>query len=173
MLRPALLLLALLTALPACSKQTPGPAGPGDSGDGGAGGGNCTEIGCENGLRMALTKASPWVPGTYVFAFELDGKPVECKGALPLQPCDAGSSLSCTPDSVVQVGESGCALPPEQHGFSDITVRGEPKQVTLKILLDDKPLASTDVTPNFLSSQPNGPGCEPTCRTASSEVAIP
>lgn len=171
MLRPAPLLLALLTALPACAKETPGPAGPGDS----AGGGEraCTKIGCENGVRMTLTKATPWVPGTYAFAFELDGEPVECKGALPLQACDAGPSLSCTPDAVVQVGESGCALPPEQHGFSDITVRGEPKQVTLKILHDDKPLASADITPNFLTSQPNGPGCEPICKTASSEVAVP
>jgi hypothetical protein len=74
---------------------------------------------------------------------------------------------------VVQIGESGCALPPEQHGFSDITVRGEPQAVKLKVLLDDKPLNAADVTPNYVTSQPNGPGCEPTCRNATSEIAIP
>lgn len=171
MLRPAPLLLALLSALPACSKDRPGPAGPAAT----AGDGQqiCTEIGCENGLKLAVKKATPWLPGNYVFSFDIDGKAVECRGALPLQSCDAGPSLSCTPDAVVQIGESGCALPAAQHGFSDITVRGEPQAVKLKLLLDDKPLNAADVTPNYVTTQPNGAGCEPTCRNATAEVDIP
>jgi hypothetical protein len=171
MLRPALLLVAPLSVLPACSKDQPGPAGPGAP----AGGGEraCTEMGCENGLKLAVTKATPWLFGTYVFRLAIDGNAVECKGALPLQPCDAGPSLRCTPDAVVQIGESGCALPAAQHGFSDITVRGEPQALKLEVLLDGKPLGAADVTPSYVTSQPNGSGCEPTCRNGSSEVDIP
>lgn len=163
--------LLLLIAPLACAKEQPGPADPAAT----AGGGEraCTMIGCINGLHIALTKATPWLPGAYTFAFELDGKPVECKGALPLQSCDAGPSLSCTPDALVQIGESGCALPPAQQGFSDITIEGEPKQVTLKVLQDDKALISADVTPDYKTTQPNGPGCEPTCRNAASAVEVP
>ena len=177
MLRPAPLLLALLFALPACTKTQPDPNGPDGPGGpaGSAGGGEkmCTAIGCNNGLRITVKKATPWLPGNYIFSFDIDGKAVECKGALPLQACDAGPSLSCTPDAVVQVGESGCALPPTQHGFSDISVRGEPQAVKLKVLFDDKPLKSADVTPNYVTTQPNGASCEPTCRNASAEVDLP
>src|SRR5690606_40894414 len=55
----------------------------------------CTQIGCIDGLQIALEKASPWPAGAYVFAFTLDGAPVRCSGALPLQSCDAGPSLRC------------------------------------------------------------------------------
>ncbi len=168
MLRLSLALLLSTVSL-ACSKEQPGPAGPGAS----AGEQACTQIGCENGVRIELAKATPWTPGTYVFSLTLDGTPVECKGALPLQSCESGPSLSCTPDAAVQIGESGCALPPDQHGFSDIMVRGEPKQITLKVLFDGTPLKSADITPDFKTTQPNGPACEPTCRNAASAVDLP
>ena len=170
MLRLPLALL-MLTATLACSKEQPGPAGPA----GGEGGERaCTQIGCLDGLRLSLDKATPWLPGDYTFAFELDGEPVECKGALPLPSCDVGPSLRCTPDALVQIGESGCALPPAQHGFSDITIERAPKQVSLKISHDDQPLlVGADITPDYKTTQPNGPGCEPTCRSASSAVVLP
>ncbi len=168
MSRPALLTLLLLTALPACKEQA-GPAGPGDSG----GGKVCTQIGCINGFRVELKKATPWTPGVYSFAFELDGKPLECKGSLPLQGCDAGPSLRCSEDGKVQIGESGCALPADQQGFSDIQISGEPQRVKLTISLGDQPLHSAELTPSYTTSQPNGEGCGPICRNAAGEIAVP
>lgn len=165
----ALTLLAGL-ALPACSKEQPAPADPG----GGPGVQKvCTQIGCLDGYRLELKKATAWTPGAYTFTVELDGKAVECKGALPLQSCDAGPSLSCTEDGKVQIGESGCALPPDQQGFSDIMIPGKPQRVKLTIVQDDKPLHSADLTPNYVTSQPNGEGCEPTCNSAAGEIAVP
>ena len=170
MSRSARLALALLTVLPACAKDKPAPAGPGD----GAGGEQaCTQIGCINGLRVELKKTTPWLPGTYTFGFELDDRKVECKGSLPLQACETGPSLSCTPDAMVQIGESGCALPPAEHGFSDIQINGEPQAVKLTVTHDDKPLHTADITPNYMTSRPNGDKCEPTCRNASAEAVIP
>jgi hypothetical protein len=168
-MRLPLLALALFIVLPACKKDQAASPLPGEPG----GEKVCTMIGCIDGLRAELKKATPWQPGSYTFNFELDGESVECKGALPLKACEAGPSLSCSADAGVQIGESGCALPAAQHGFSDIQFSGSPKQVRLTISQDDKPLHSADLTPEYITSKPNGEGCEPTCRSARAEIAIP
>jgi hypothetical protein len=167
-MRTALFALVLLTALPACNKDQAAPDQPSKPGEK-----MCTMIGCINGFRAEMKKATPWLPGLYTFNFDLDGKTVECKGSLPLQACESGPSLSCSPDAVVQIGESGCALPPAQQGFSDIQITGEPQRVRVTISQDDKPLHTADLTPNYVTSQPNGEGCEPTCRSANGEIAVP
>ena len=172
-LAPALFALLALS-MAACSKEQPGANGPSAPNTSDAPGGKmCTEIGCENGARLTLAKATPWLPGAYIFNFELDGKAIECKGALPLQSCEAGPSLSCTPDAQLTIGESGCALPPAQQGFSDVMIPGAPQRVKVKVSRDGQEIGAADLTPNYMTSQPNGEGCEPTCKTASGDIAIP
>lgn len=157
--------LALLAAVPACAPSTPASKEPGDK--------VCTMIGCINGVHMNLAKVTPWTAGNYSFAFDLDGAAVTCTGALPLPACDKGSALRCDVEGKVQIGESGCALPPEQHGFSDIQVHGEPARIKLTIKREDQTLYSGETTPSYVTSRPNGPGCEPECRGANAEVALP
>lgn len=156
---------ALLAALPACAPSTPASKDPG--------GKMCTLIGCINGLHLNLAKVTPWTAGNYSFAFDLDGTAVTCTGALPLPACDKGAALRCDVEGKVQIGESGCALPPEQHGFSDIQILGEPAKVKLTITRDDQQLHSGELTPTYVTSRPNGPDCEPECRGANAEVALP
>lgn len=164
--RPArLAFTALLAALPACAAPSPGSSDPG--------GKVCTQMGCINGLHVNLAKVTPWTGGNYTFALELDGTPVTCTGALPLPACDQGAALRCDVEGKVQIGESGCALPPEQHGFSDIQISGEPAKVKLTITREDQPLHSGELTPAYVTARPNGPGCEPECRGANAEVALP
>ena len=164
--RPArLAFTALLAALPACAAPSPGSSDPG--------GKVCTQMGCINGLHVNLAKVTPWTAGNYTFAFELDGAPVTCTGALPLPACDQRPALRCDVEGKVQIGESGCALPPEQHGFSDIQISGAPAKVKLTITREDQQLHSGELAPTYVTSRPNGPGCEPECRGANAEVALP
>jgi len=164
--RPArLAFTALLAALPACAAPSPGSSDPG--------GKVCTQMGCINGLHVNLAKVTPWTAGNYTFALELDGTPVTCTGALPLPACDQGAALRCDVEGKVQIGESGCALPPEQHGFSDIQISGAPAKVKLTITREDQQLHSGELAPTYVTSRPNGPGCEPECRGANAEVALP
>jgi hypothetical protein len=165
--RPALAPAAALLLFCACSKGQVDPAEPG------GGGKVCTEIGCIGGLRVELQPASGWAPGSYTFTFALDGAPVTCTGALPLQACDAGPSLTCDVPGRVQIGESGCALPPEQHGFADIMVPGSPAKLELTITRDGQQLYAGGITPTYVESQPNGPGCEPICRGATAQIPLP
>jgi hypothetical protein len=167
MLPRPLLRATLVLLVCACSKDQTGPAGP----DPGAK--MCTQIGCLNGLQVEVNKATPWAPGAYTFALTLDDTQVTCSGALPLRPCDAGPSLTCdVPDRVI-IGESGCALAPEQHGFSDIHVPAPVERFALAVTHEGQPLGGVDVKPTYVTSQPNGPGCEPICHSAAVQVALP
>lgn len=126
-----------------------------------------------NGLNVQVAKSTPWPAGDYQMTFDVDGTVVACTGALPLRACEQGPSLVCDPAGRVQVTESGCALPPEQHGWGDVHVDGEPARVQLTIRHGDTVLHTADVRPTYTTSQPNGPGCEPTCRSATASVAVP
>lgn len=161
----AVVLVTLLVG--ACTKDQAGPSGPA--------GKMCTEIGCVNGLRIALEKATPWAAGNYVFAFDVEGTKITCRGALPLKACDAGPSLQCDPGDRVQIGESGCALEAAAQGFADIHFMGgaPPRAVELTIIKDDQPLHTAELSPTYKTTQPNGAGCEPTCNSASETVKLP
>jgi hypothetical protein len=136
---------------------------------------SCTAIGCDDGFTVAFSPDSGWKPGAYRFIIDIDGQVTTCEGALPLQACSAGPSLTCTPASArISLGESGCALPPEQHGFSGLRVGGSPVQlVSVTIGQDARNLVQKTFTPTYETSQPNGEGCEPVCNSASDSLAIP
>lgn len=155
-----------LMMLVACSKDQAGSEQPNP------GPVACTEIGCVDGLRISLEKATPWAAGDYTFALELDGAAVTCTGSLPLKACDTGPSVTCAPAEAVMVAESGCALGPETHGFSDVQVKSAPKAVSLKISHAGQVVHEAKLTPEYTTSRPNGEGCEPTCTTAGATVKL-
>jgi hypothetical protein len=133
----------------------------------------CTDMGCMDGLRIQMTKATAWPAGEYEMTFDLDGTAVNCKGSLPLPACEQGPALSCTPTERVQVGESGCALPPEQHGWADVQIAESPTRVQVTIRHGAEVLHTSELQPQYRTLQPNGPGCEPTCRSAGATITLP
>ena len=50
---------------------------------------------------------------------------------------------------------------------------GAPAKVKLTITREDQQLHSGELAPTYVTSRPNGPGCEPECRGANAEVALP
>ncbi len=128
----------------------------------------CTEIGCVDGLVLNVAPDYHWAPGDYVFAFKIDGQPQTCRGSLPLKPCGEPSVI-CD-GSGVMITESGCALPPDAHGFGTITLANGPAQVDVTITHNGQTLVQKTITPTYKTSRPNGPQCEPQCRQASVEL---
>jgi hypothetical protein len=133
----------------------------------------CTAIGCIDGLRIDVAKASPWPAGAYTFAFVLDGEKVTCAGALPLKACEAGPSLTCDVAGKVQVEESGCALEPAAHGWGAINVPARVTKLELSIAHEGQELRKVELAPTYKESRPNGPDCEPVCNSAAERVELP
>lgn len=163
------LLGALLVA--ACASAPPEPSAP--PGPPGARGPACALIGCSNGFSVDWESSSGWKPGRYTFEIELDGARTTCEAKLPLRACEEGPSVSCAPSGAVQIGESGCALPPGQHGFSGFSTTAFPAAVTIVIKRDGEQILREERAPTYRTVEPNGPDCPPTCRQAHEALRVP
>lgn len=126
----------------------------------------CTEMGCSNGLNFTVDPAYEWKRGKYDIWVALDLKTVKCRGKLPLNRCEEGRSFTCD-DRSVSIIESGCALPENAHGIGGIMVDDDPKKVIVRIARNNQVIVTRTIAPNYVISQPNGPGCDPVCRGAS------
>lgn len=158
---------SLLLSLPLACAAAPGapPAEP----DGPRA---CTEIGCNDGLELEFARQTPWPAGSYRVTLRVDGKSMACQGELPLRACDAGPSFQCD-DPSLTLGESGCALPAEQHGLSGLHMAvSAATDVSLVIEHQGALQATAKLSPTFQTSQPNGPGCEPVCRNAAMRLNL-
>ncbi len=126
----------------------------------------CTEIGCINGVNFTVDPGYDWKSGLYQIEAALGFKKVSCYGTLPLHSCEEGPTFKCD-DPAVQIQESGCALPQDAHGIGGIHINGDPARVIVRIARNNKTIVTRTVVPQYTTSQPNGPGCGPVCRSAS------
>jgi hypothetical protein len=129
----------------------------------------CTEIGCVNGVTFTSSPGFDWKNGQYDIRVALDYKTVVCRGELPLHPCGAGPTFTCD-DPSVRIGESGCALPDNQHGISDIYINDDPKKIMISVMRNARTIITRTVVPQYQTSMPNGAGCGPVCRSASFQL---
>ncbi len=131
----------------------------------------CPMMGCIDGLTIELAPpGGQWAPGAYVFQVKSTEGTTSCEGSLPLPACDQGRALRCT-GPTVSIGEVGCALPPDQHGFAGIDLPGGPLLVEISIQKDGQPLASAELDPDYRTESPNGLRCGPVCEQASGRVS--
>lgn len=131
----------------------------------------CTQMGCMDGFHVDV-EPQAWAKGKYKLVISADDKTTTCEGSLPLPACDKGKALACKGDVEVMIGESGCALPPEQQGFGPFNFRGNPKQVKIAISRGGKEVAKSEFSPAYKTVQPNGPECGPTCNSASEKMTV-
>lgn len=129
----------------------------------------CTQIGCLDGLTLRIDPDYDWKTGNYDLYFNLGGKSVICRGRLPLKPCDDGPTFQCG-GSGVTIGESGCALPQNAHAISDIHIEGVPSTVSVIIKHNGQTIVTRRMVPEYQTSQPNGEGCGPVCKSASYDL---
>lgn len=128
----------------------------------------CTAIGCSNGFTLNFN-ASSWAPGKYRIELVVDGVDGTCEATLPLT---STSKSTCTlPD--VQLGLSGSALPAAEQGLVGLMWTSLPKEVEIKMFLDDNALGQPwSFEPMYQTTQPNGATCGPTCTNASDTWAL-
>jgi hypothetical protein len=144
--------LALSLAAPGCSLESAG----------------CTELGCASTFSVAFQRAGGWPAGSYRVTVVADGETFACTATMPLQ-CNAPPA--CPSSAGIIIGLSGCALDPSQQSITGVEfLQGKaPQSVTVSVHQDDVLLGEGTYTPSYTESQPNGPDCEPTCKSGGSE----
>lgn len=156
MLMGMALAAALATAAPGCALESAG----------------CTEIGCGSAFSVAFQRAGGWEAGTYRVTVVTDGETLECTATLPL---DCNAPAPCPSSSGIIIGLSGCALDPSQQSITGVEIlQGKaPQSVQVSVYQDEALLGEGSYTPSYTESQPNGPDCEPICKSAGSvELAL-
>ena len=127
----------------------------------------CTLIGCGAPFEVHVTKASTWPAGSYHVEVEADGARSGCTMGFPLTSCLAAMGCEGEPDWRMNL--SGCALPADAQsivGLSFLTTR--PAAVKVTVSHEQRTLGTGAFTPTYTTTRPNGPTCDPECRTAPS-----
>ena len=118
----------------------------------------CTEMACEQGLHVNFN-GDPWPAGTYKITIMADDKKIICMTSLPFRNCNGASRCN---DPSVQIGESGCALPLDQHTISGFSMPVVPQKLTVHVAdRFDNTFTAAATIDRSCTKGPNGPGCEP------------
>ncbi|EYF06739.1 Hypothetical protein CAP_1436 [Chondromyces apiculatus DSM 436] len=132
----------------------------------------CTEMGCVSSFAVTFAHAGAWEAGSYRVTVTVDGgAPVACTVTLPLD-CNAPSP--CPNGTPFYISTEGCALDPAQHVLGGVDFWGvTPASVAVSVHREGVLLGEGSYSPNYTTSQPNGPDCEPTCKNApSAELSL-
>jgi hypothetical protein len=148
----------------------------------------CNLIACRDQFRATVTGVDGSLPsGTHVVEVTADGVALSCTFQVPLAMLPSGGTVgpacasglevgirpatTCTEAAMGSIKSLTCA-PIAGRFFEDITVAGTPAQLQVRVSVDDAVLLERAETPGYVSNEPNGPGCEPTCQQASAEWTL-
>ena len=128
---------------------------------------SCTEIGCGSGLSLELDPVSPrFANGKYRLTWVSDDQDGACEFEVADDDrCPDWQPSLCVLDSI-------CASAFDD-GTGRIEVQLEETPASVQITLEhaDAVLLDAELTPDYTTSQPNGPGCDPVCTQAA--VTLP
>ena len=126
----------------------------------------CPLLGCQDGLQVGFTAAA-WPAGVWSVQLETAGATRSCSVSLPF------ASVNVAPVCVgsMTLGTSGSALPADQHKLTGVQLPDTPTQITLTVQHDGATVATKNLQPTYVTSQPNGPECEPTCNQGTAQLS--
>lgn len=117
----------------------------------------CTQMWCQEGYNLQTTSAS-WPHGYYSFKVIADDRVYLCEGNLPLPPCGM-PAMTCN-DKAITIGESGCAMGADSHGFHMVHLKDVPENISVSI----SGPSGTVIHEGKVTKQcgyPNGAQCDP------------
>jgi hypothetical protein len=147
------------------------------SGSGPSGAHACTLVGCSDQLTATLRDANGSLPsGMQTLTVTADGATTMCSFTLPLA---ANQSPQCpSPLLVLVIQDRTCVTTgdgsymmqtctPVPGKFSEqIMLMSKPATVHFTATVDGTTYLDETVTPTYVTTQPNGPGCDPICSQA-------
>lgn len=117
----------------------------------------CTEMWCREGFSLALDSTA-WKAGKYEFYIKADDTVVTCAATLPLRT-DCAPSAHCSHPEW-QIGESGCALPPDAQSFHEISASTIPQHIRVDVTGPDGRTARVEMPVTAQCGYPNGKECD-------------
>jgi hypothetical protein len=148
----------------------------------------CTEVGCADGLTAMVTGPDAALPaGLHLLTVTADGTTTTCTFKVPSDTLPGGGTVgpSCPPGLGVSIGQQSVCTEKEEAGGRSLTctpvagqsvetisLMGAPAHVHLVQTMGTATVLDVTVTPTYLASQPNGPGCDPTCHEASAMLTF-
>lgn len=128
----------------------------------------CPLLGCASRLSVEmLPPAAGFAEGSYTFSWESDDDQGGCEFVMTSgAACPEFESQPC-------VVESNCEtefMRTEDRIIVDIDETPESLHITLE--QGERVVLDAEVTPDYSTSQPNGPGCDPVCTEASVELQL-
>lgn len=121
---------------------------------------DCNVAGCVNGVEVAFEPAEGWAPGTYRIQLETPDGGQHCEITQPSPPLPASvfGNSPCRLDlRVFHTQEGGVQvallLVEEAHSW-----------VIVEVSRNGEVLGRLEEAPEYVTVEPNGEQCEPTCR---------
>jgi hypothetical protein len=131
----------------------------------------CTKIGCMSTLDVAI-EDKPGQKGAYVIEVEAGDQKGLCEMKMPAPKCgEPWTRCEGTLPLMAKEGEI-CKQPAKDQMLAPLTIGVAPEKVTVRVLRDKKKVHEETVAPPYKTVQPNGPGCEPTCKQAEIKVTV-
>lgn len=131
----------------------------------------CTKMGCMSNLLVEVVPSKAgFGKGSYKVEVVADGKKGSCELKLPLPACDKGQAAKCEGDLKLDLKEVGCGKPVGEQSFGPLRFSEPPSELKVTVTKDNKRFAEGALKPDYKTLQPNGPGCDPVCKTAEAKV---
>jgi hypothetical protein len=120
----------------------------------------CTDVGCNDSLTFAFDEQ---VPLDYVVTVEVAGRTgqADCTAAT-LEEGQDQKQLELTGDLSLSVSCTG----------TELVVLSAPTEAAITIVFPDGITTEARARPAYQELQPNGEGCEPTCRSATVDIDV-
>jgi len=80
--------------------------------------------------------------------------------------------MTCS-GSGADIVASDCASPAPEHGFVEIRIDAEPTEVEVALGYEGKTRVTYTSKPVYSEFRPNGPGCEPVCKSGAITMKVP
>jgi hypothetical protein len=129
--------------------------------------GGCTAIGCGSALEIFFNGANER-PGLYEVDVVTDGVAATCTIALP-RGCDV--LPTCTTSGLPwTLNVYGCSGNERIEGIGYLVLA--PASVECVVRRDGVVVGAAKVKPAYSTSNPNGGGCDPECRSAREAIAL-
>lgn len=143
-----------------------GAFGCGETTDGGPGYG-CTDIGCLSSLEFTIADDGGEAGNRddeYVVTVTVGERIGTCTLVIVETAAESERSNECTGDVPIELGST--------DDFTGFTINEAPETVHVVVTLDGATVYDETVTPEYTTSQPNGPDCPPVCQSASVPIEL-